>query len=335
MKILGVNCGNGVMIHPLKKFLVGNIETRKLFKTPNDIQWNLNFENIPLISSYSDGQNIEHVDMIIGHPDCGHSSMMSLTRIKKFTNPKDNESLIGFLSLIEYYKPSIWVMENLPKMMETLSVDDIKIRFPEYYFKFISDSVSIFGNSQVSRKRLVILAFHKRVRDLRRLFKPYPVSSLKTTGELLSGLIYGENGHIRESIDNVITMYAGYKISLKDAKRCWNHELVGKKRWIAENKNFSTAPGVYRNLENEYPATVRKQNRQFNPEGDQMSARELARIQGIPDEFKLWYDKNRETTCINKGRITVAKTPPYELGLWLYQVIIQNKISKALTRIDY
>jgi asparagine synthase (glutamine-hydrolysing) len=46
-------------------------------------------------------------------------------------------------------------------------------------------------------------------------------------------------------------------------------------------------PGVYRNLANEYPLTARKQNRQFNSLGYIMSPRELARIQGLPDDFKI------------------------------------------------
>jgi len=47
-----------------------------------------------------------------------------------------------------------------------------------------------------------------------------------------------------------------------------------------------------------------------------MTPRQLARIQGVPDDFKIWFDKTSRTLSINKGRVSVTKAPPYEIGIW-------------------
>jgi len=148
---------------------------------------------------------------------------------------------------------------------------------------------------------------------------------LQLCGELLANLpkVNSKEGkdicHVNEDKDNtgstIITLYAGFKASLKEIKENWVYE--DWTRWMVEGRNFSTAPGSYRNRDSEYPSTARKSNRQFNHNGDMMSPRELARIQGVPDKFKLWYEEDKHNYCINKARATVAKTPPYEIGQWV------------------
>ena len=50
MKILAVNGGNGVIVYPMRKYLIGNVEIRSNFKTPLDRQWKANFGEIPLFT---------------------------------------------------------------------------------------------------------------------------------------------------------------------------------------------------------------------------------------------------------------------------------------------
>jgi len=320
MNIIGVNAGNGVMVHPFKEDLIFNIETRSIYNTPNDIQWRLNFD-CTLIKKFVTLPDID-VDVAIGHPDCGHSSMMSLTRIKQFTDPRKNESLISFFTIINSYKPKIWLMENLPKLLETISVENLKQLFPDYRFFIHIGSVSDFGNSQITRKRLIIIGIRDDLRKFKKYIEVYRVNEPKKTKWLLKDLPF--DGYIKEDLKEIITLYAGYKLPLSEIKEKWLTEFKGESRWKVIGRNFSTAPGVYRNLANRFPATARKQNRQFNPEGEQMSARELARIQGIPDTFNIWFDENKIKTSINKGRVTVTKCPPYEIGLWFKDII--NKL---------
>lgn len=323
MKILAICGGNGTWLQPFGSDLVANIEPRGVYKTPDDIQWKLNFPDTPL---YKTLPLLEGIDIIVGAPDCGHSSVFSLSRAKQFHDPKENDSLTLFFKGVKYYKPKVFVMENLPKALETLTLDDIRQILPDYQVYSKNFGCDEIGNSQITRKRCIIYGrlsaewlFRGRKTTLNYpcpTFHPFPVTALKKVNDLLRDL--PEDGQNRENIDSVISLYGGKKLSLREIQFEWAKRT--SERWYIEGENkMNTAPGVYRLFPFRYPMTVRKTNRQFNPQGLMMSPRELARIQGIPDSFKIWYDKSRPEYSINKGRVTVAKTPPYEFGVWLNQ----------------
>jgi site-specific DNA-cytosine methylase len=328
MNIIGICGGNGVILYAMKRHIIANYEPRSVFHTPDNIQWELNFGDIPLITSTKGLADHFAVDVIVGAPNCGHSSMLSYSRKKSLGDPKADESLTTYIRGVKLQKPKVFLMENLPKILELITPDEFKESFPDYELIFNQFSVIYWGNSQKTRKRLLIIGIHKAhfrdhlntVRD--HFLDVYKVNKIKTCRTLLHNL--PENGHIRESIDDVITMYSGFKISLREVQQFWldNPTL---KRWPAHERNFTTAPAVYRNLANDYPAVARKANRQFNSQGLQMSPRELARIQGLPDTFKIYTDNNRKTFSINKGRTTVTKTPPYEISRWFYKQLLKIK----------
>jgi len=331
MKILAINGGNGAMLLPMKKYLVGNIEIRSLFKTPGDIQWKLNFGDIPLHTKAEDLTKYSNIDVVVGAPNCGHSSLLAYSRAKKTSDPMKDESFELFIIGLKYLRPKIFMMENLPKSLDMIPEDVWRKTFPDYELIFHNLSVSEWGNSQANRIRLIIIGLDKKYFS-HNLFEAqyhfsyvYRVKKLKKCKDLLKGLGNEEIvkiGHVREDINDIITMYAGFKISLKEAQKLWlnNPKL---KRWPVTNKKFSTAPGVYRNLDDDYPAVARKANRQFNNQGLQMSPRELARIQGIPNRFKIYIDPDKKYFWINKGRTTVTKTCPYEMPLWFIRQLKQ------------
>jgi len=321
MRILAICGGNGTWLYPFREELIANIEPRSVYKTPNNIQWDLNF---PEVGLYHKLGTMKGVDVIVGAPDCGHSSVFSLSRTKKFHDPKQNDSIGMFIEGIKRYYPKIWVMENLPKMLELFPIEDWRKLFPNYTIVHRHFNCTEIGNSQPTRKRMVLYGMKKpyTMNTVYPLFKPFQVNTPMKVRELLNNL--PENGHIREDLDSVISLYARKKMSLREIQEKW--KTIQGKRWYIDEKEGSamkTAPGVYRIRNWDYPVTVRKTNRQFNPDGLMMSPRELARIQGIPDEFKIWTDLERPEYCINKGRITVAKTPPYEFGLWLKAILDQ------------
>lgn len=313
MRVLGVCGGNGVILHPLKEFLIANIEPRAIFATPNNVQWRLNFGEIPL---YKNLKDFIKVDVIVGAPDCGHSSILSYSRAKKFSNARENVSLNMFFDSIWKYSPNFFLMENLPALLEQIPLEELQKNFPDYNIIPHISSVADFGNSQKTRIRLLLIGYKRKFGRLTFPIKKQNIP--KHAGKLIKGLLKEDVKlcNVREDINSVITMYAGFKLSLKEAKNRWRLELSNSKRWLVSNKKFTTAPGVYKNLKHDYPATARKMNRQFNHWGLTMTPRELARIQGVPDTFKLYYDDTRRQYCINKARATVTKTPPYEIGLW-------------------
>ena len=87
LKILGVACGNGVMVYPFKKYLKANIEPRSDYKTPENIQWKLNFGDIPILYK-TKLRKFRDTNVVISHPTCGHSSMLAYSRGKKLGNAR-------------------------------------------------------------------------------------------------------------------------------------------------------------------------------------------------------------------------------------------------------
>lgn len=319
-EILAVCGGNGSWIYPMKKNLIGNIEPRSLFHTQDNIQWKRNFGDIPYWRKADDIMCFP--DVIVGAPDCGSSSMMALTRAKEFSNPLENDSFMTFFECIQYMHPSIFFMENLPKAKT--QVESLTWLREMYHLHYIEGSVTLFGNSQKNRVRMIVMGIKKDFPINHKLIWKH-ISKLKeckpkTTQFLLKGLTDKnhsyETGHITEDLDIMVTMYAGFKMKLRDVKKYWASR-PREKRFLAGDRKYSSAPGVYRNLRWEYPQVARKSNRQFNPDGIQMSPRELARVQGIPDEFIIHAEVGCKTYWINKGRTTVAKCPPYEIGIWV------------------
>lgn len=323
LSVLGICAGNGVVLYPFKDNLIGNIEPRSAFKTPKNEQWESNFPNIPLHIAY-----MQYVkpDIILGHPDCGHSSVLAYSRGKKFSNPRDNKSLTLFIQSINQYNPKIFLMENLPALLKTYGEEELATVFPNYHLKFLKGSVSKWGNSQISRKRLVIIGLSKKYDpQLLKIFKfDKGLMPLKTTGELLKGLKEEneELGHVRLPLKTRIAMFGGCKLTLKEIKKGWKRS-DNKKRWATGENKMKNAPGVYRNLNKDYPLTVRKGNREFNQKGLILTPRERARIQGILDEFKIVFDPRNPTYYINKGNITVTKCFPMEISKWFKRKLIK------------
>jgi len=326
LNTLGVCGGNGVVLHPFEgNGLMGNIEPRTVFHTDNDAQWKLNF-SVEQDKSTEVKYSRSKVDVIVGAPDCGHSSVLSYSRAKKLSDPEKNDSLNTFIESVQYYKPKFFMMENLPAILDTFGgrMDEI---FAGYRIITHIGSVSKWGNSQMTRIRLVIVGIREDMDlatdDYFRLASN--TDNLKTTGELLEGLKEEDIAtcNIREPEDfEVHLFYQGdKKIRLDKAKELWMGEYQDKKKWPVNSGNLKNQPGCYRNFEDDYPLTARKANRQFNHWGLMMSPRELARIQGVPDSFGLWVNEDRLLFSINKGRTTVAKSPPYEIGKWFYDTL--------------
>lgn len=326
LNVLGVQGGGGIIIHPFKDCLIGNIETRSIFNTPRDIQWKLNFES-PLYKKFTD--KLQDVDVIVGAPDCGHSSILSYSRRKALSNPNDNDSLNNYIRAIHQYEPKFFMLENLPKLLDAWN-KDIHLIFARYRLLINKTSVASWGNSQVSRVRLVVIGVRRDLPveyDFKLDLLPWPSEDqLQSSSQLIKGLgkkEIPELCHVREPLDKSICLYYGDRrnITGQEAQDIWLGEYRNEGRWPVPGTKMKNQPGIYRNFAQDLPKTVRKQNRQFNHMGLMLTPREIARIQGCPDDFKLWYDEKRSLYCINKARITTAKCPPYEIGQWFYKTL--------------
>lgn len=334
--VLGICSGLGVSLFPFKDNCIGNIEPRKIFHTPGNEQWKLNFGEIPLYQLLPAKADYfeKEVDVIISSPDCGSGSILRLSRNKALGNHNKNHSLLTFFQSVKIFKPKFFYFENLEGLFKSFPLEDFKQQVKDYRLVIYVEPVSSWGNSQKSRKRLVIIGIRKYLpKKLKKFFKLPTVDKLKTCKQLYGDLVKEDysTGNVRENIDSVISIHAKKRMSLREIQKHWLGRLKGKKRWETEpGFNFSTAPGVYRNMDNDYPATARKANRQYSEDGLTLTPRQLARVQGIPDEFKLYMDENKIGYCINKARTVVTKTPPMEISYWFKKCI--NKSFKYLEK---
>jgi len=330
MKVYGVCGGNGVLLFPLKKYVKGNLEPRSVFYMGNSkTQWKLNFPKAKMAKDYKMIIG-EQVDVMIGCPDCGHSSMMAFSRAKTLGEPKLNKSLNFYIENVRTSRPKIFLFENLPSLFKKFDPVLFSTLFSDYTLVKYVFPVSRWGNSQVSRVRLVIIGIRKDVKGISIADFGLPKKEtlyLKLVKELEADLKDPNEAlcHVREDDSMIVCMEKDFKkLNLQQVRQIW--QKTTRKKWDATTTGkgrMKNLPGVYRNKADEYPLTARPALRQFNSKGYVMSPRELARIQGIPDTFKLDYDHDKKGYTLNKARITVTKTAPYEIGHWFAKKIIK------------
>lgn len=336
MKVLGVCGAQGALLFPFRKYLIGNIEPRSVFHTANEEQWNLNFKGIPFVRNIKE-LKIDKVDIILGSPSCGHSSVFSYSRKKSLGKPKEDVTLNLYLKSIKVFKPKIFLMENLPKLLDFIPLNEWRENLPEYKFISYCYSVEEFGNSQVTRKRLVLIGISKLSSFKDSDFKIFKVNRVKTTRELYKNV--REHLNFRENDSKILSMYhyadkSKRNLSALEVKKLWNTEFKKEYKWPMWGTKMNTLPGVYRNKWDNNPLTIRPSNRQFNPNGEIMGLEEFRVIMGFPKRFKLYYDLSRSTYWLNKGRNTYSKGSVYEIGKWFKKCIFKTwVIYYARTRI--
>lgn len=320
-KILGVCGAQGALLYPLRRWLIGNIEPRGVFHTPNEEQWRLNFGEVPFVKSL-DALKIDNPDMIVGSPSCGHSSVFSYSRKKTLGKPREDVCLNLFLSCVKKFTPRIFVMENLPKLLDLIPLPEWEANLPGYKFIVHSHSVSAFGNSQTSRKRLLLVGIRadstKFEKYFSRIFSGRRERFLTCD---ISGMIRPELNY-RETGDRKLSMYKYWDpnrttLTVDEVHELWNGKFKQEFKWPMRTQKMKTLPGVYRNRNWAPPLTLRPSNRQFNPEGWPMGLEEFRVIMGFPKRFKVWFDESNPTYWLNKGRNALSKGAVYEIGLWL------------------
>lgn len=85
MNVLGICGAQGALLFEFKDHLVANVEPRAVFHSKGELQWKLNFGDIPFLKSLEEVK-FTKIDMIIGSPSCGHSSVFSYSRKKPWVN---------------------------------------------------------------------------------------------------------------------------------------------------------------------------------------------------------------------------------------------------------
>ena len=322
MNVLGISAGQGGLLFPFRKRLLGNIEPRGVFHTPGEEQWKANFKDVPFYKGYCLQEFDEKVDIIISSPDCGASSIMRLSKVKELGKPKDNRSLNLVIEGINYYKPKIFLIENLPRLLSLLPNKYLQEAFKDYKLIFHERSVSDYGNSQVSRKRLIIIGVHKKTgkKYLNAFNEVFQVKTPKLTRDLLFVSPYGSNYNI--PIEKTLAMYDYRKLpekknlTVEKIQLLWNSAFKNEKKWPIKTAKMSTLPGVYRLELDKPPLTLRPADRQFRPDGYPLGIMDFKAIMGFPKQFKIYIDQENYLYWLNKARYTIAKGSVYEISIW-------------------
>ena len=322
MNVLGISAGQGGLLFPFRKRLLGNIEPRGVFHTPGEEQWKANFKDVPFYKGYCLQEFDEKVDIIISSPDCGASSIMRLSKVKELGKPKDNRSLNLVIEGINYYKPKIFLIENLPRLLSLLPNKYLQEAFKDYKLIFHERSVSDYGNSQVSRKRLIIIGVHKKTgkKYLNAFNEVFQVKTPKLTRDLLFVSPYGSNYNI--PIEKTLAMYdyrklpAKKNLTVRKIQLLWNSDFKNEKKWPIKTAKMSTLPGVYRLELDKAPLTLRPADRQFRPDGYPLGISDFKAIMGFPKAYKIFMDEGNYLYWLNKARYTIAKGSVYEISVW-------------------
>lgn len=336
--LLGVSAGQGALLFPFiksKKYkLLGNIEPRGVFHTNCESQWKANFKDVPFYKGYCLQEFDEKVDIIISSPDCGASSIMRLSKVKELGKPKDNRSLNLVIEGINYYKPKIFLIENLPRLLSLLPNKYLQEAFKDYKLIFHERSVSDYGNSQVSRKRLIIIGVHKKTgkKYLNAFDEVFQVKTPKLTRDLLFVSPYGSNYNI--PIEKTLAMYDYRKLpekknlTVEKIQVLWNSAFKNEKKWPIKTAKMSTLPGVYRLELDKAPLTLRPADRQFRPDGYPLGILDFKAIMGFPKQFKIYIDQENYLYWLNKARYTIAKGSVYEISVWFKRCLKRAELNK-------
>lgn len=329
LKILGVCAGQGALLFPFRDQLLANIEPRPVFHTKNEEQWKLNFGEIPFIRSYEVPNY--RPDIIISSPDCGSSSIMRLSKKKTLGKPQENKSINLVIRSIQELKPKIFLIENLPRLLNFIQPSEFSELFPDYKLVYHEASVSEYGNSQISRKRLLIIGIHNRhgKKYLDAFNNKFKVKELKVTRNLLEAAYSLPNYMIPKN--KVLAMYDYRKLpkkinlTVEEIQNLWANDFKSEKKWPIKTAKMSTLPGVYRLEADKAPLTLRPADRQFRPDGWPLGIEDFKNIMGFPKRYKIYMkigSTNEEYLYwLNKARYTIAKGACYEIGIWFKKCI--------------
>ena len=249
---------------------------------------------------------------------------MRLSKVKQLGDPKDNKSLNMVLEAIQFLKPTVFVIENLPKLVTLLPLEFFERSAPEYKLIYHHRPVSDYGNSQVSRKRLMIIGIRKDSKKFKKLFdEVFQVNTLKVSRKLLEVAQFnGNEANWMPPLDKTLAMYDYRKLpekkvlTVKKIHKLWSNDFKDEKKWPIKTAKMSTLPGVYRLEADRPPLTLRPADRQFRPDGWPLGIQDFKNIMGFPKEYELYMDHERFLYWLNKARYTLAKGACYEAGLW-------------------
>ncbi len=351
MKSLGILCGVGSLLRETEVAgfeVVGNIETRTPYRTGRHLSWDLNYPDIPLVTTTKEKlpASFYHADVAIGHPPCGsHStlgnssasrdSMDEATRLAYFSRRNRH---VGMLPLFNEYvrtlQPKSFLLDNLPKIMHTSAPPAWwEEQLPEYRLTYVVMKNWDYGTPQL-RERLWVIGVRKPMPAF--VFSPPKGGRLdgpRTTLEACAGLPWlpwenvAELGHVHVEPHEMLT--GDYRTTIPELSVTRATELgLGfmaippERAWPYQTRSGRIAVkiGRMRGYVDQKSRVVSGLPSIHHPmTGWPMTPRERARLMSWPDDFHLgnehtpWDRRSQMRLVLFTGKAVPSAFPRYIL----------------------
>lgn len=284
---LGIMSGIGSMLCAAQQegfTIVGNVEHRSYF-------WTGTFEaNFPKAFFVKQLDNLStKVDVIFAHPSCGNHSSLNTTGRSKNSDAGDIPPLIEYLQRI---RPTFFVIDNLAKMLNVVSIKVWAKSFPEYdlFPEFVSNYH--YGNAQLKRTRLIIVGAKKKERFV---FVPGEVDKKTTVKEIIGDLCFmNHEEHVLDSICSKAThmIRRGKKSTWREVREYFKTKPEGYvlryHNSDSDKKSTNLRPGFKKSNWNGHCYVLIGTNPCLHPLRNlPFTIRERARLMGFPDTFSF------------------------------------------------
>lgn len=364
MKAVGFLAGAGSLLHECRAAglrVVGNMDPRPYYRTAPWV-WPANFSE-PFVGKV---ENIDQecrddwhgADIALGHPPCGTFSVLgnSAARVERFTTDESraewhqarrkNTGLLPlFINLVTKFKPKVFALDNLPKMMKAFGEEQWNEALPEYRITYIVMTNFDYGSCQVRKRLWVIGTLGKK----RFRFRP-PEGRLpgpKTAWEAISDLPWQPWEDIPE-LDHV-----HHLIQSKPIGGYWARSADGERFAIDDMMRYAAGflrlpPGglwTYQNNHGRYthkpararliltrPSRTLSGNETLNHPFTAwpLTVRERARIMGWPDDFKLGDGRLLDRKAITALVRVTGRAVPSEFPRYLIPQLIEHVRKRKL-----
>ena len=331
-QVMGMTCGIGSMMLGAQHALFDptiNIEWRKYYHTGT---FELNFPGSRMVKGFNDMakseiKNLEGIDLMVGHTECGNFSNLSNTSRAQIGDARMEAMKLNagdipeFINAVEMIKPKYFFMDNLPGSLEALPLEVWRDMLTDYRVTAQMISNYHYGNIQKHRYRLFYMGHRK---DVPFKFIPGEFMHHTTTYDVCGDLgeeAIPEFNHVplqdnEYLMDGQIYLQHGDNLPIRSIKQVFR-ELGEGKTWQYYTKAGvpKLKAGYVMTYRDSFCHTLTGRGSIFHWTGRPLTIRERARIQGLPDSFKFIGRENKVELIKQTGKCMPIQFCHYLAGL--------------------
>ena len=294
---VGITCGVGSMLIGAKQLgfeVVGNIEWRSYYHATDERGLNTfteNFKGAPFVRSIKAdavSSRMYGATLAMSHPECGAYSTLSGNQ--KRLDSKSDIPLA--LELIRELKPRFFAMDELPKALIAMPMEELMESLPGYdlFPEWVSNYN--YGNVQKARNRFFLIGAR---RGEGFTFVPGEEPSEQTLQDVLQGLEGLPNNDPQAT--KGIARYArhvrfhGAYPTHEEAQEFLAAHKRGTIYYHNAEGRITPRMSLPKSAWDKPCPVLTGLNPALHPSGRPFNVRERARIQGVPDDFVFYGTK--------------------------------------------